>query len=218
MSMTMNRYFWFILLLVFGCKEIPPSELPFINSAELEPEWISPSDSRFTRIHKVHSFKFLNQDSVYITNKDFDGSIYITDFFFTTCPSICPKMTSNMLKLQTLYKNQDYINFLSHSVTPWIDTVAQLKRYAMDKGVISGKWHLVTGDENEIYKQARTSYFVEGKIGQHKELDDFVHTENFVLVDAKRRIRGIYNGTLERDIERLIEDIDTLLGTMSKHE
>ena len=216
----MKRIVSYILFIfcMWACANTPPSELPFFNSEELEPEWISPSDSKFTRIHKVKPFSFLNQDSVYITNKDFDGSIYITDFFFTTCPSICPKMTSNMLKLQTLYKNQDYINFLSHSVTPWIDTVAQLKRYAMDKGVISGKWHLVTGDENEIYKQARTSYFVEGKIGQHKELDDFVHTENFVLVDAKRRIRGIYNGTLERDIERLIEDIDTLLGTMSKHE
>ena len=151
----MNRYFCIILLLVFGCKEIPPSELPFINSAELEPEWISPSDSKFTRIHKVKPFSFLNQDSVNITNKDLDGFIYVTDFFFTTCPSICPKMTNNMLKLQDIYMNQDSIKFLSHSVTPWIDTVAQLKRYATDKGIITGKWHLVTGDENDIYKSIK---------------------------------------------------------------
>ncbi len=212
----MNKYLILIVLIVIGCKQVPPAELPFFNSAELEPEWISPSDSKFTRIHKVKPFSFLNQDSIYITNKNFDGSIYVTDFFFTTCPSICPKMTSNMLKLQTLYKNQDHIKFLSHTVTPWIDTVAQLKRYAKDKGVISGKWHLVTGDENNIYEQARTAYFVEGKIGMQKELDDFVHTENFVLVDSKRRIRGIYNGTSDRDIDRLKEDIDTLLESMNE--
>ena len=121
-----------------------------------------------------------------------------------------------MLQLQYAYKDQPLVKLLSHTVTPWIDSVGQLKKYATKKGVISEKWHLVTGDENIIYEQARKAYFVEGKIGMQKKMDDFVHTENFVLVDGKRRIRGIYNGTSDRDIERLKEDMDILITSMKR--
>ena len=203
-----------LVLSLISCSQ--PEELPFFNSAELEPEWISSSSLSFKKIHKIYDFQFVDQDSNLVTNKDFDGHLYVTDFFFTTCPSICPKMTNNMLLLQDTYKDFSEVKFLSHTVTPWIDTVGQLKAYANKKGIISGKWHLVTGDENKIYEQARTAYFVEGKIGMQKEVDDFVHTENFVLVDANRRIRGIYNGTSDRDIDRLKEDIDTLIESMNK--
>ena len=183
-----------LVLSLISCSQ--PEELPFFNSAELEPEWISSSSLSFKKIHKVFDFQFVDQDSNLVTNKDFDGHLYVTDFFFTTCPSICPKMTDNMLQLQYAYKDQPLVKLLSHTVTPWIDSVGQLKKYATKKGVISEKWHLVTGDENIIYEQARKAYFVEGKIGMQKKMDDFVHTENFVLVDDKRRIRGIYNGCL----------------------
>ena len=210
MSRNNNRFVIYIFFLLVACKPSPPEALPFYNSAELEPEWIPISDSRFTRIHKVGPFSFIDQDSLTITNRDFDGHIYVTDFFFTTCPSICPKMTDNMLSLQDKYRDREELKFLSHTVTPWIDDVARLKAYAEEKGVMSGKWHLVTGNEEVIYKQARLSYFVEGLIGIQRE-DDFLHTENFVLVDAKRRIRGLYSGTSKKDMKRLIRDIDVLL-------
>lgn len=193
-----------------GCKQ-KPETLPFFNSASFEPEWLSPSDSKFTRIHRIADFEFVDQDSAIIDNSTFDGKIYVTDFFFTVCPSICPKMTDQMLKLQERYLKNPRVLFLSHTVTPWMDTVQQLKVYANKKGVISGKWHLVTGQQEEIYSIARNSYFAEKEIGMKKGTDDFLHTENFILVDHKRRIRGIYSGTNENDIERLIEDLDILL-------
>ena len=210
MKKNSNSIIVIMVVLLGACQPSVPEELPFFNSLDLEPEWISISDSRFTRIHKVGPFSFIDQDSMTITNKDFDGHVYVTDFFFTTCPSICPKMTDNMLSLQEKYHNTEKLKLLSHTVTPWIDDVSRLKEYAEEKGVVSGKWHLVTGDQDEIYSQARLSYFVEGLMGIQRE-DDFLHTENFVLVDAKRRIRGLYSGTSKKEMKRLFRDLDILL-------
>ncbi len=158
------------------------------------------------RNHKVLDFSLIDQNGDTITQEDYLNKIYVTDFFFTRCMTICPIMTTNMEKLQAEFINDDDIMFLSHSVTPDIDSVSVLREYADKKGVIDAKWHITTGDKKHIYELARKSYFAvldEGDGG----LQDFIHTENFVLVDKKRRIRGYYDGTDIEDIQRLIDDI-----------
>ncbi len=144
-----------------------------------------------------------------------EGKIYVADFFFTICPGICPKMTSNMALLQEAFLDDDNVLLLSHSVMPRRDSVAVLKEYAEDHGIVSNKWHLLTGDREEIYRLGRNFYFVEEDLGLVKESSDFLHTENFVLVDGNRHIRGIYNGLNKTAIDQLIADIRTLEGENS---
>jgi protein SCO1/2 len=120
-------------------------------------------------------------------------------------------MTSNMALLQEKFKNNDQVLLLSHSVTPAMDSVPVLKKYAEAKGVISGKWHLLTGKEEEIYALAKKQYYAGDTIGYYQTGNEFLHTENFILVDKHRRIRGVYNGTLPLEMERLEDDINTLL-------
>ena len=160
--------------------------------------------------HKIADFSLINQDGNTISNKTFSNKIYITDFFFTTCPGICPKMTASMMGLQKEYINDDEVMLLSHSVTPDIDLVPILKKYALKNEIVSSKWHLVTGNRKEIYDLGRKSYFVEEDLGKEKTEDDFLHTENFVLIDKNKNIRGIYNGLNPNDIVQLIADIKTL--------
>jgi len=148
----------------------------------------------------------INQNGKKITNKDYKDKIYIADFFFTRCQNICIAMAYNMSELQEFYKNDTDIMFLSHSVTPLIDSVAVLKEYAMNKGVIDGKWNVTTGEKKHIYELARKSYFAVLDEGNGDE-NDFIHTEQFVLVDKKRRIRGYYDGTNDQEMEKLKEDI-----------
>ena len=203
-----------IIVLAICCKPGRPGyveSIPFFNTAELTPEWIKTTDTKYKKIHRVAPFSFIDQDSSIVTNATFDNHIYVTNFFFTTCPSICPKMTDNMIDIQERFRSDDNVKLLSHTVTPWIDTVQQLKKYALEKKVISGKWHLVTGKQSEIYKQARVAYLIEGEMGLAKGEDDFLHDEKFVLIDRKRRIRGYYNGITDSDIKRLIQDMETLL-------
>ncbi|MEL6813164.1 MAG: SCO family protein, partial [Bacteroidota bacterium] len=142
--------------------------------------------------------------------KTFENKIYVTDFFFTLCPGICPKMTANMSILQEEFKNDSHVLLLSHSVTPERDSISVLKEYALEHGVMSHTWHLVTGDRDEIYTLGRSSYFVEEDLGLVRSKDDFLHTENFVLIDKNKHIRGIYNGLNKGSIQQLIADIHTL--------
>jgi len=198
------------IIVVISCSQ-KPGILPYYNTADFSPEWMSDGDAKYNSIHKIAEFSFIDQNNQKVTNANFDGRVYIADFFFTTCPGICPQMTNNMAKLQDNYIDDDRIKFLSHSVTPWMDSVKQLKRYAIANGVVSKKWHLVTGDKAAIYNLARQSYFAEKQIGLQLDSEDFLHTENFLLVDSQRRIRGIYNGTIDSEMIRLKEDIDILL-------
>ena len=177
--------------------------------ASFTPKWIS-SKSSDTLIHKVPPFQLMNQLGDSISEKTFEDKIYVTDFFFTSCPGICPKMTNNMLLVQKEFEKDNDVLLLSHSVTPQYDSVPILKHYADAKGVIPNKWHLVTGNRNEIYDLGRFGYFVEEDLGIPKGEDDFLHTENFVLVDKNRHIRGIYNGLNKTAISQLIADIKTL--------
>lgn len=184
--------------------------LPFYNSEEFTPQWISQSDPNYTKIHTIASFEFTNQNGKKISNKELEGKIYIADFFFTTCPSICPILAKNMGSLQEIYKEDENILLLSHSVMPWVDSVSKIKEYALEQKVIDTKWHLVTGDRESIYNIARNSYFADEDYKKTKDELEFIHTENFILVDKKGRIRGVYNGTLALDIQRLQRHIELL--------
>jgi protein SCO1/2 len=198
-------------VLVASCKGKPKqTPLPFINKPDFTPEWISSSDKSYASIHTIPLFSFTDQNGENITEKTVAGKIYVADFFFTSCGSICPKMTTNMGYLQEKFKNDNEVILLSHSVTPEADSVPVLKKYAENKGVVDDKWHLLTGNKEEIYRLAKKEYFAGDTVGYYQANNEFLHTENFILVDKKRRIRGVYNGTLQVEMDRLADDIYTL--------
>ena len=212
-----NSIVLLFLVLFLGCKkDIDRKEdsrvdaLPFFNEATFTPRWIKPESKKLNNFHKIPSFSLINQYGEKVTEKTFDDKIYVADFFFTTCPGICPMMTENMKKIQEEFKNNDNVLLLSHSVTPSKDSVPQLKKYALEHN-IGDKWHLVTGDKKEIYDLGRKFYFVEEDLGEPKGEDDFLHTENFVLIDKNKHIRGIYNGLNRASLNQLIIDVKTLL-------
>lgn len=180
-----------------------------MNPADVNPELVDSTMQHISKYHLIADFSFTNQNGKTITQKDYEGKIYVADFFFTTCQTICPRMTKNMVEVQKAIINNPKVMLLSHSVLPDIDSVPVLKKYAIEKGVDDTKWNLVTGDKKEIYGIARKSYLAV-KTGKPEELYDMVHTENFVLVDTKRRVRGFYDGTKTEDIKRLIDDINWL--------
>jgi protein SCO1/2 len=175
----------------------------------VNPELVDSTVQYISKYHSIANFSFTNQNGKTITQKEYEGKIYVADFFFTTCGSICPKMTTNLVEVQNAFINNPKVMLLSHTVFPEIDSVSVLKKYAIKNGVIDSKWNLVTGDKKQIYAMARKSYLAV-KLGKPEELYDMVHTENFVLVDSKRRVRGFYDGTKKEDIARLIEDITFL--------
>ncbi len=184
--------------------------LPYYNDESFTPHWLTPNSEEVEGFHKIPDFKLVNQLGDTITQMTFEDKSYITDFFFTSCPGICPKMTRNMLTLQEEFIDDSEILLLSHSVTPSIDSVSVLKAYAKYNGVIDNKWHLVTGDKMEIYTLGRRHYFVENDLGLPKDIDDFLHSENFLLIDKNKHIRGIYNGLNKTAIKQLITDVKTL--------
>ncbi len=200
------------LLVVSSCKKKETrTPLPFYNAADFTPEWIEESDPAYNEIHTIDAFSLTNQEGETVKNTSLEGSIYVADFFFTICPSICPKMTSNLTRIQKAF-TPDQVKIASFSVMPWVDSVSVLKNYAEVKDIYSEQWHLLTGETETIYKLARQSFFAEKEIGLDKSSDEFLHTENFILVDIKGRIRGVYNGTLPIEMSRLQQDIKTLLA------
>jgi len=184
--------------------------LPYYNDVSFTPHWITPGSEEEKQFHKIPDYELINQLGDTITSKTFDSKLYITDFFFTSCPGICLKMTGNMLKLQEEFKNDSEVLLLSHSVTPSIDSIPVLKNYAEKYEIIDNKWHLVTGDKTEIYNLGRNQYFVENDLGIPKDINDFLHTENFLLIDKQKHIRGIYNGLNRASIAQLITDVKAL--------
>jgi len=198
-----------IILTLFYSALKPKKTLPIYNPSMVNPELVDSTIQYISKYHTIADFSFTNQNGKTITQKDYEGKIYVADFFFTTCGSICPKMTTNLVEVQKTFVNNPKVMLLSHTVFPETDSVSVLKKYAIKNGVIDSKWNLVTGDKKQIYTMARKSYLAV-KLGKPEELYDMVHTENFVLVDSKRRVRGFYDGTKKEDIERLIEDINFL--------
>ncbi len=201
---------------VFSCetrtkeKESRVDRLPYYEEATFTPRWLSYEEVESPDFHRVREFQLINQEGDTITRNTFEGKVYVTDFFFSYCPGICPKMTSNMATLQREFLNDDEVLLLSHTVTPGHDSVATLKRYARKHDINSEKWHLATGDRDLIYELGRHTYFIEEDLGLEKKENEFIHTENFVLVDQKGYLRGIYNGLNKASIEQLIADIKTL--------
>ena len=198
-----------VIVVLFYNALKPPQKLPVYQPADFNAELVDPEMSHIKKYHRVADFSLLNQNGDTITQRDYQGKIYIADFFFTTCPTICPIMTDNMAFLQDALMEDPEVKLLSHSVTPNIDSVEQLKRYAIEKGVVDSKWNLVTGDKKQIYRLARKSYMAvktDGDGGPY----DMIHTENFILVDKEGRIRGTYDGTKREDMDRLLADLDIL--------
>ena len=181
--------------------------LPFFNQPDWTPEWINQTDSSYNHIHTIPSFSFLDQNGRVVDENLVNGKIYVANFFFTKCRNICPKMTNNMYLLQEAFKNDTSILLLSHSVTPETDDVKVLHKYALDNKVDATKWHLLTGNKKEIYGLAKQQYFAGDTVGYYQSGNEFLHTENFILIDQYRRIRGVYNGTLLVEIDRIKEDI-----------
>lgn len=184
-------------------------KLKIYNPIDVNPKLVDFSVKNIKKNHTIDDFELINQNGEIITNADYEGKIYIADFFFTRCNNICIAMAYNMSELQEFYKDDQEIMFLSHSVTPVIDSVPVLKKYAIENGVIDGKWNLTTGLKTHIYDLARKNYFAVLDEGDGDE-NDFIHTEQFVLIDKERRIRGFYDGTEKEDMEKIKKDITIL--------
>ena len=197
------------MVLFVSCNQDLKKQLPIYNPSDFNPKYVDRSVRDITQNHTVKDFNLINQNGNVITSKDYENKIYVVDFFFTRCPSICPIMTDNMKLVQDEYIDDNNIMLLSLSVTPDIDNIEVLKNYAIEKGVNDLKWNITTGSKKHIYELARKSYFAVVDQGDGG-LQDFIHTPNFVLVDTKKQIRGIYDGTEDKEISRLIKDIKIL--------
>ncbi|MGA0383739.1 MAG: SCO family protein [Flavobacteriaceae bacterium] len=203
-----------IIVLMYNALQ-PEKRLPIYQPSMVNPELVDSTLVYVKKYHTIGDFELVNQNGDTITHKTYSDKIYIADFFFTTCPTICPVMTANMADIQDVIKTDPEVMLLSHSVTPDIDSVPQLKKYALEKGVIGSKWNLVTGSKKEIYELARKSYLAvltDGDGGPY----DMIHTENFILVDKERRIRGFYDGTSKDEIDQLLSDLEVLKSSYRK--
>jgi protein SCO1/2 len=204
-----------IIMVLFYNALQPKKTLTIYQPSMVNAELVDSTLQHVKKYHTIADFSLTNQNGKTITQRDYKDKIYIADFFFTTCPTICPVMTKNMAGIQEQIIDDDDVLLLSHSVTPVIDSVAQLKKYAVEKGVNDAKWNLVTGDKKQIYKLARKSYLAVKNDGDGGPFD-MIHTENFILVDKQRRIRGFYDGTKTGDIEKLLKDLDILKASYSE--
>lgn len=187
----------------------PKKMLPVYQPSMVDPSLVDSTLHYKKKYHTIADFSLTNQNGETITQENYKDKIYVADFFFTTCPTICPIMTKNMAEIQNAVLDDPEVMLLSHSVTPVIDSVPQLKKYALEKGVVDSKWNLVTGEKKQIYELARKSYLAvktDGDGGPY----DMIHTENFILVDKERRIRGFYDGTNREEIHKLLEDLKVL--------
>ncbi len=184
--------------------------LPYYQEASFTPHWFSSSMEIPSNFHRVADFQLTNQEGKIIRRADLAGKVYVVDFFFTICPGICPKMTHNMALVQAAFADDESVKLLSHTVMPDYDQVEILAAYAQEKGVKANQWHLLTGSRETLYQLGRQTYFIEEDQGLDKTEADFLHTENFVLVDQQGYLRGIYNGLNRASVQQLIQDIKLL--------
>ncbi|MBC7846162.1 MAG: SCO family protein [Flavobacterium sp.] len=199
------------ILFIVSCEnKSATNALPYYNTANFDPQFLSSIEAEKKINHTIANFSMTDQYNQTITQKDIEGKIHVANFFFTSCGSICPKMTNNLIAVQDILKKDKSIVLFSYSVTPWKDNVPVLKSFAKEYKITSPNWHLLTGKKEEIYELARKSYFAEENIGFSKDTSEFLHTEHILLVDKNKKIRGIYNATLELEIQQLIKDISTL--------
>lgn len=197
-----------IVYIIYQLK-VPDERLQIYQPDMVSKELVDSTIQYVRKYHKIADFKLVNQNGDTITQKNYEGKIYVADFFFTTCLTICPVMTDHMVKIQEKTLDDPKVKLLSHTVFPVADSVPVLKKYAEEKGVIDSKWDLVTGDKKQIYELARKSYLATKSTGDGGKYD-MIHTENFVLVDPDKRIRGFYDGTDPEAIDKLLHDIEVL--------
>ncbi len=200
---------WGCLFLLSCRSSAPETVLPFFNSAEFTPRWISPQAVPGD-FHRVPEFSLINQHGATVSEKELDGNITVVNFFFTFCPGICPTLMKNMALVAENFPEKSGVLLLSHSVTPEHDTVEKLRRYAKQKNIVASNWHLLRGERSVIYRLGRAVYFAEESLGEQKSPDEFLHTENLILVDKNRHLRGIYNGLNKASVRQLISDIKAL--------
>lgn len=218
----MRRVVFLVVIFVVGVtvayflKRPGEKPLPFFNPVDMEADVVDSAlyAQGIGYGHRIGAFSFLNQDGETITQQEVKGKVYVAEYFFTTCGSICPVMNKEMQRVQKAFSDEKDFRILSFTVNPEVDTVAQMKRYAVDHGAKTGQWHFLTGEKTKLYELARKSFFVL-KPAEAQNLgdagSDFIHTNNFVLIDRKGRIRGYYDGTSKKEVDKLIGDIGRLL-------
>jgi len=195
--------------ILFSCQK-KEKELPILGFKDVTTKVVNGQQVADTVYHTIGDFKFMDQDSAWVTNQTFDNKIYVADFFFTTCPSICPAMQAQMLRVYDKYKDDNQVQILSHTIDPDHDSIPVLRDYAGKLDVKAPKWHFVTGNKDDIYTLGEKSYMVRAAEDQFQP-GGYIHSGAFVLVDNHRRIRGIYDGTKPEDVDRLLVDMDILL-------
>ncbi len=208
---VLSSLFLVISSVVFAADET----LPYYDSEEFSPHWIEPYSEELDSFHTIPSFSFTDQEGEKITDRSFENKIYVANFFFTSCPGICPTVRSKLSKVQDKFADDPSVKILSHSIQPTTDTVEVLKKYADTYNINSDMWHLVTGDKNAIYNLAKSAYFANEDLGNIQNTNDFLHTENLLLIDQNRHIRGIYNGLNTSSVNYLMADIETLKAEMN---
>ncbi len=200
-----------ILLFAVACHQPEKNNgLPFYNTPDFSAVWLTPQDQGYKSIHTIAPFNLTNQLGITISNKNTAGKIYVVNFFFTSCRNFCPPIMDNLAKVAQAFDKDSRVLILSHSVTPRRDSVPVLLKYSQTHHINNNKWWLLTGNQPDIYKLARQSYFADDAAGFTKGSNDFLHTENVVLIDTKGRIRGVYNGSLQLEMENLISHIKLL--------
>lgn len=205
----------FSALLAVGCTSSPEKKLPILGRSEITMKQVNGAEVPDTIYHTIAGFRFLNQDSSWISNETFDGKVYVADFFFTSCPTICPIMKTQMIRVYEEFRNNPEVALLSHTIDPEHDSVAVLREFAERLGVDSNTWHFVTGNKDDIYELGETSYMVVA--GEDESAPGgYIHSGAFLLVDKQRRIRGVYDGTVKEDVDQLINDIKLLLKEGNK--
>ncbi len=198
-----------------GCSSSGKKKLPILGRSEITMKQVNGAEVPDTVYHTIADFRFLNQDSAWVTNESLDGKIYVADFFFTSCPTICPIMKTQMVRIYEEFEASPDVVLLSHSIDPEHDTVAVLRDFAERLGVKSSKWHFLTGDKDAIYDLGETSYMVVA--GEDDTAPGgFIHSGAFLLVDKQRRIRGVYDGTVKEEVDQLIKDIRLLQKEYNK--
>jgi protein SCO1/2 len=206
------RNYWLISLLLISCSETQVSKIPYYNTPDFTPFFISELEATEKITHHINLFTFYNQDSTLFRSESLRGKVYVANFIFTRCGNICPDMVSQMKRIGKAFQSNSQVALISFTVTPWIDDVNTLHKFGEKNKISSKQWSLLTGLKSDIYTLARKSFFAEESIGYNKDTKEFLHTEHMVLVDQKGRIRGIYNGTLPLEADQCIQDMGILLA------